>query len=130
MTDRPGLEFSFSGLKTRAMLALEGVTDRQGQADVAHAFEEAIVDTLTIKCERALEQSGLQNIVVAGGVGANLRLRESLANMAQKRGGGAFFPRHEFCTDNAAMIAYAGWLRLRAGQGRGGRVCRARALAT
>lgn len=117
MTDRPGLEFSFSGLKTRAMLALEGVTDRQGQADVAHAFEEAIVDTLTIKCERALEQSGLQNIVVAGGVGANLRLRESLANMAQKRGGGAFFPRHEFCTDNAAMIAYAGWLRLRAGQG-------------
>lgn len=117
MTDRPGLEFSFSGLKTRAMLALSEVSDRQGRADVAHAFEEAIVDTLTIKCERALNQTGLRNVVVAGGVGANLRLRESLATMARRRGGEAFFPRHEFCTDNAAMIAYAGWLRLKAGQG-------------
>ncbi|MEW6766307.1 MAG: tRNA (adenosine(37)-N6)-threonylcarbamoyltransferase complex transferase subunit TsaD [Pseudomonadota bacterium] len=117
MTDRPGLEFSFSGLKTRAMLALDGVDDAQGRADVAHAFEEAIVETLVIKCERALEQSGLRNIVVAGGVGANLRLRADLTAMAARRGGQAFFPRQELCTDNAAMIAYAGWQRLRAGQG-------------
>lgn len=117
MTDRPGLEFSFSGLKTRALLTLEGVTDAQGRSDVARAFEEAIVDTLAIKCERALEQTGMSRLVVAGGVGANLRLRERLAKMLEARGGEAFFPRQEFCTDNAAMIAYAGWLRLQAGQG-------------
>jgi len=117
MTDRPGLEFSFSGLKTRAMLALGGVEDRQGRADVARAFEEAIVDTLVIKCRRALEQTGMTTLVVAGGVGANLRLRGALSAMARGRGGEACFPRQAFCTDNAAMIAYAGWLRLRAGQG-------------
>jgi N6-L-threonylcarbamoyladenine synthase len=117
MTDRPGLEFSFSGLKTRALLALEGVEDEQGRADIAHAFEEAIVETLAIKCERALEQTGMHQLVVAGGVGANRRLRAALTAMLQARGGEAFFPRQEFCTDNAAMIAYAGWLRLAAGQG-------------
>ncbi|MEW6445275.1 MAG: tRNA (adenosine(37)-N6)-threonylcarbamoyltransferase complex transferase subunit TsaD [Pseudomonadota bacterium] len=118
MTDRPGLEFSFSGLKTRAMQALNEVKgDPQGVADVAHAFEEAIVETLVIKCERALEQTGMRHIVVAGGVGANQRLREALARMAAGRGGEAWFPGQAFCTDNAAMIAYAGWLRLRAGQG-------------
>ncbi|MGK0673152.1 MAG: tRNA (adenosine(37)-N6)-threonylcarbamoyltransferase complex transferase subunit TsaD [Halothiobacillaceae bacterium] len=117
MTDRPGLEFSFSGLKTRALLALAGVEDEQGKADIAYAFEEAIVETLVIKCERALEQTGMRQLVVAGGVGANRRLRESLLGMLQARGGKVFFPRLEFCTDNAAMIAYAGWLRLQAGQG-------------
>lgn len=117
MTDRPGLEFSFSGLKTRAMLALDGVDDRQGRADVARAFEEAIVDTLVIKCQRALEQTGMKTLVVAGGVGANLRLRDELTVMARGRAGEACFPRQAFCTDNAAMIAYAGWLRLKAGQG-------------
>jgi N6-L-threonylcarbamoyladenine synthase len=121
MTDRPGLEFSFSGLKTKAMLALRqveaGDEPEQGRADVAHALEEAIVATLVIKCVRALEQVGMQNVVIAGGVGANLRLRAALGEALQRRGGQAFFPRQEFCTDNAAMIAYAGWLRLRAGQG-------------
>jgi len=118
MTDRPGLEFSFSGLKTHALLTLKEVGDEQGRADVARAFEEAIVDTLVVKCERALGQTGMRQLVVAGGVGANRRLRESLADMLKARGGEVFFPRQEFCTDNAAMIAYAGWLRLRAGQGR------------
>ncbi len=119
MTDRPGLEFSFSGLKTRAMLALRQVGDsEQGRADVARALQEAIVDTLVIKCTRALDQVGMRNVVVAGGVGANLHLRARLSQALEKRGGRAFFPRQAFCTDNAAMIAYVGWLRLMVGQGR------------
>lgn len=117
MTDRPGLDFSFSGLKTRAMLALQDVHDEAGRADVARAFEEAIVETLVIKCRRALHQTGMDTLVVAGGVGANRRLRAALAHMIQEHGGQVFFPRHEFCTDNAAMIAFAGWMRLRAGEG-------------
>ncbi|MEW5838224.1 MAG: tRNA (adenosine(37)-N6)-threonylcarbamoyltransferase complex transferase subunit TsaD [Pseudomonadota bacterium] len=119
MTDRPGLEFSFSGLKTRAMLALRERGDTaQGRADVARALQEAIVDTLVIKCLRALDQVGMNRLVVAGGVGANLHLRARLQAAMQERGGQAHFPRQAFCTDNAAMIAYAGCLRLQAGQGR------------
>ena len=88
----------------------------ENQADVARAFEEAVVDTLAIKCQRALQATGLNRLVVAGGVGANRRLRERLRALAAERGGRVYYPRLEFCTDNGAMIAYAGWRRLAAGQ--------------
>lgn len=112
MTDRPGLDFSFSGLKTAVATAIPAGADDQDRADLARGFEEAVTETLAIKCERALEQTGHCALVVAGGVGANQRLRARLAALAGKRGVGLFFPRPEFCTDNAAMIAYAGWARL------------------
>ncbi len=117
MTDRPGLDFSFSGLKTQVLLAWQG-SDRteQTRADIARAFEDAVVDTLAIKCERALDAAGCDTLVVAGGVGANRRLRERLQQMAERRGGRACFPRPALCTDNGAMIAFAGALRLQAGQ--------------
>jgi N6-L-threonylcarbamoyladenine synthase len=117
MTNRPGLDFSFSGLKTQVMLAWrDGDQSDQTRADIARAFEEAVVDTLAIKCERALEAAGCETLVVAGGVGANLRLRAKLGEMAARRGGRVSFPRPAFCTDNGAMIAFAGALRLQAGQ--------------
>jgi N6-L-threonylcarbamoyladenine synthase len=112
MTDRPGLDFSFSGLKTAVLNALPANADEQTHADIARGFEDAVTETLAIKCDRALEQTGYRALVVAGGVGANKRLRARLATLAEKRGVGLFFPRPEFCTDNAAMIAYAGWARL------------------
>ncbi len=117
MTDRPGLDFSFSGLKTQVLLAWQA-SDQSAQtrADIARGFEDAVVDTLAIKCDRALQQAGAGVLVVAGGVGANLRLRARLQALAEKRGGRVCFPRPEFCTDNGAMIAYAGALRLQAGQ--------------
>ncbi|GGK15474.1 tRNA (adenosine(37)-N6)-threonylcarbamoyltransferase complex transferase subunit TsaD [Luteimonas terricola] len=117
MTRRPGLDFSFSGLKTQVMLAWRD-SDRSDatRADIARAFEDAVVDTLAIKCERALDEAGCDTLVVAGGVGANTRLRARLHDMAGKRGGRACFPRPELCTDNGAMIAFAGALRLEAGQ--------------
>ena len=117
MTDRPGLDFSFSGLKTQALLAWQG-SDRSDQtkADIARAFEEAIVDTLSIKCRRALAATGAHSLVVAGGVGANKELRRQLAEAGVKEGFRTYFPRPEFCTDNGAMIALAGALRLQAGQ--------------
>ncbi|KFN49065.1 tRNA (adenosine(37)-N6)-threonylcarbamoyltransferase complex transferase subunit TsaD [Arenimonas composti] len=117
MTDRPGLDFSFSGLKTQVLLAWQQ-SDRseQTRADIARGFEDAVVETLAIKCRRALEQTGIHTLVVAGGVGANLRLRAMLQAMAEKRGGRVRFPRPAFCTDNGAMIAFAGALRLMAGQ--------------
>jgi len=117
MVDRPGLDFSFSGLKTFALntLAAEG-DDDQTRADIARAFQDAVVDTLAIKCRRALEQTGLERLVVAGGVGANRALRGRLLTLMAERGGRLYHPRPEFCTDNGAMIAYAGSLRLAAGQ--------------
>ena len=117
MTDRPGLDFSFSGLKTQVLLAWRDSdqTD-QTRADIARGFEDAVVDTLAIKCERALDAAGCETLIVAGGVGANKRLREKLHAMAAKRGGRVCFPRMELCTDNGAMIAFAGALRLEAGQ--------------
>jgi len=120
MTDRPGLDFSFSGLKTFALNTWQGCgkTGQDG-ADIARAFEEAVVDTLAIKCRRALDQTGLQTLVIAGGVGANMRLRERLGALMQRQGGRVCYPRPEFCTDNGAMIAYAGYCRLRAGQSEG-----------
>ena len=116
MVDRPGLDFSFSGLKTQVLLAWQA-SDKTAQtrADIARAFEEAIVDTLAIKCRRALEASGARRLVIAGGVGANKRLREQLADAAAKDGFRVYFPRMAFCTDNGAMIALAGALRLQAG---------------
>jgi N6-L-threonylcarbamoyladenine synthase len=119
MTDRPGLDFSFSGLKTFAMN-----TWRAGQAeaapqeiaqlkaDIARAFQDAVVDTLRIKCERAVKATGVLRLVVSGGVGANAALRERLALSLENVGGKAYYPRLELCTDNGAMIAYAGAQRL------------------
>lgn len=117
MTDRPGLNFSFSGLKTFALTTWrDAPQDDQTRADIARAFEEAVVDTLAIKCKRALDQTGLTRLVVAGGVGANRSLRERLQAVLAQRGGQVFYPRPAFCTDNGAMIAYAGFCRLQAGQ--------------
>ncbi|MBX3713604.1 MAG: tRNA (adenosine(37)-N6)-threonylcarbamoyltransferase complex transferase subunit TsaD [Lysobacter sp.] len=117
MTDRPGLDFSFSGLKTRVLLAWRDSDQSDTtRADIARGFEDSVVDTLTIKCERALDAAGSKVLVVAGGVGANKRLREKLQAMAAKRGGRVCFPRPELCTDNGAMIAFAGALRLQAGE--------------
>jgi N6-L-threonylcarbamoyladenine synthase len=116
MTDRPGLDFSFSGLKTQVMLAWRDSDQSDAtRADIARAFEDAVVDTLAIKCARALDAAGCDTLVVAGGVGANLRLRAKLAESAAARGGRVCFPRMAFCTDNGAMIAFAGALRLQAG---------------
>ncbi|HET7777915.1 MAG TPA: tRNA (adenosine(37)-N6)-threonylcarbamoyltransferase complex transferase subunit TsaD [Rudaea sp.] len=116
MTDRPGLDFSFSGLKTQVLLAYQKhAGDPAAKADVARAFEDAIVDTLIIKCRRALEQTGSRRLVIAGGVGANRTLRKRLAEAAEHDGFKVYFPRLEFCTDNGAMIALAGALRLQAG---------------
>lgn len=121
MTDRPGLNFSFSGLKTHTLTAIrrleaDGELDDAARADVARAFEEAVVDTLVIKCRRALDQTGLKRLVVAGGVSANARLRERLGLEAAKRSAEVFYPRGRFCTDNGAMIAYVGAQRLLAGE--------------
>ena len=122
MTDRPGLDFSFSGLKTFAANTLhqvmkeEGELTDQSKADIAYAFQEAVVDTLAIKCKRALKQTGLKRLVIAGGVSANKQLRQTLAELMQQLGGEVFYPQPQFCTDNGAMIAYAGFLRLKQGQ--------------
>lgn len=121
MTDRPGLDFSFSGLKTKVRttileLAVDGVLAEQDKADIAACFQAAVVDTLVLKCKRALKQTKVNRIVIAGGVGANLRLRTELREAVEKLGGQAYYPRAEFCTDNGAMIAYAGLQRLQAGQ--------------
>jgi N6-L-threonylcarbamoyladenine synthase len=113
MLDRPGLDFSFSGLKTAALVALRGrdLTDVV-RADVARGFEDAVVETLAEKCRRALKASGHRRLVVAGGVGANRRLRTRLAAVVEELGAELYFPRIEFCTDNGAMIALAGCMRM------------------
>jgi N6-L-threonylcarbamoyladenine synthase len=118
-----GLDMSFSGLKTAARLAIDGCRDSAGglqdrlRADISAAFQAAVVETLTGKCEAALEATGLTRLVIAGGVGANRSLRESLAAMARRRGAAVYYPHPRLCTDNGAMIAYAGWRRA-AGGGR------------
>ncbi|MFZ2314741.1 MAG: tRNA (adenosine(37)-N6)-threonylcarbamoyltransferase complex transferase subunit TsaD [Gammaproteobacteria bacterium] len=117
MTDRPGLDFSFSGLKTFALQTSQQLDlDVQTKADIARAFEDAVVETLTIKCRRALKETGYKQLVIAGGVGANAALRRSLHAMCDQLNAKLFFPRHEFCTDNGAMIAYVGCQRLMAGE--------------
>ena len=122
MTNRPGLDFSFSGLKTFTANSIArergeddslSATDR---ADIAAAFQEAVVDTLLIKCRRALQQTGLQRLLIAGGVSANQRLREVMKSLAASQHASVYYARPEFCTDNGAMIAYAGCQRLQAGQ--------------
>lgn len=114
MTDRPGLDFSFSGLKTHAINCFNKTEkDAQSKADIARAFEDAVVDTLYIKCRRALKQSHLERLIIAGGVGANQRLRQTLSKQLDAD---VYYPRPMFCTDNAAMIAYAGYQRLKAGE--------------
>jgi N6-L-threonylcarbamoyladenine synthase len=121
MTDRPGLTFSFSGLKTSALNTWQqcqsaGDDGEQTRCDIALAFQEAVVETLTIKCKRALKQTGMNRLVIAGGVSANKALRQSLEQMLGGIGGNVFYARPEFCTDNGAMIAFAGCQRLQAGQ--------------
>jgi len=121
MTDRPGLDFSFSGLKTSTLTAWQqcrsaGDDGEQTRCDIAFAFQQAVVDTLTIKCRRALKQTGLNSLVIAGGVSANQALRQSLESMLGELNGRVFYARPRFCTDNGAMIAYAGCQRLLAGQ--------------
>ena len=117
MTNRPGLDFSFSGLKTFALNTLQSLEpSEQDKADIAYAFEEAAVKTLSIKCQRALQETGHQQLVVAGGVSANTRLRESLLLMAKSIGVEVFYPRQAFCTDNGAMVALTGAIRFQKGE--------------
>ncbi|MEX2366710.1 MAG: tRNA (adenosine(37)-N6)-threonylcarbamoyltransferase complex transferase subunit TsaD, partial [Pseudohongiellaceae bacterium] len=121
MTNRPGLDFSFSGLKTFTLNTIadhehDGMIDGQTRADIAHAFQDAVVDTTVIKCRRALKQTKLDTLIVAGGVSANQVLRKTLSAMAAKEGWQVYYPRLEYCTDNGAMIAFAGCQRLLAGQ--------------
>jgi len=121
MCDRPGLMFSFSGLKTSALNTWQqsvsaGDDSEQARCDIALAFQQAVVETLTIKCKRALKQAGMKRLVIAGGVSANKALRTSLEKMLGDMKGYVFYARPEFCTDNGAMIAYAGCQRLQAGQ--------------
>ncbi len=124
MVDRPGLDMSFSGLKTASLYAVQdlqkqspdGQLSEQDKADICLAFEQAAVDTLAIKCRRAIEQSGHQVLVMAGGVSANRRLRAKLEEASAKLGAKVSYPRPQYCTDNGAMIAFAGALRLQAGQ--------------
>ncbi|MEJ2533218.1 MAG: tRNA (adenosine(37)-N6)-threonylcarbamoyltransferase complex transferase subunit TsaD [Halioglobus sp.] len=121
MVNRPGLDFSFSGLKTHTLTTIEacrseGRLSEQDVCDIARAFEEAVVDTLVIKCRRALRQENLKTLVIAGGVSANRNLRARLEKALAKERARVFYPAPVFCTDNGAMIAYAGAQRLQAGQ--------------
>jgi N6-L-threonylcarbamoyladenine synthase len=121
MCDRPGLDFSFSGLKTFALNTWQqcvraGDDGQQAQCDIALAFQQAVVETLTIKCKRALKAAGMKRLVIAGGVSANKALRTSLEKMLGDMKGDVFYARPQFCTDNGAMIAFAGCQRLQAGQ--------------
>ena len=112
------VNFSFSGLKTQVLQTVQklGEVTEQDKADVSRAFEDAAIDTLLIKCAHMLERENVNQLVVAGGVGANKKLREQLGLLLAARGGQVYFPRHELCTDNGAMIAYAGCQRLLAGE--------------
>jgi N6-L-threonylcarbamoyladenine synthase len=122
MINRPGLDFSFSGLKTFALNTLQATSQaktsgtekiaEQTRADIARAFEDAIVDTIAIKCKRALNQTGLRRLVLAGGVSSNQALRQKLHHMTKKEGAELYYPPPKFCTDNGAMIAYTGYCRL------------------
>jgi len=118
---KPGLDFSFSGLKTYTLTTLQSLggiekVSEQDKCDIARAFEDAVVDTLIIKCRRALEQTGLDTLVMAGGVSANKRLRGALGPALAPVGAQVYYPEPKYCTDNGAMIAYAGACRLASGQ--------------
>jgi N6-L-threonylcarbamoyladenine synthase len=117
MTDRPGLDFSFSGLKTHALITWKkSAQDNIARKHIAKAFQQAVVETLFIKCKRALQQGSCNRLVVAGGVGANTALRISLRELMHKLEGEVYFPALEYCTDNGAMVAYAGCQRLLRGE--------------
>lgn len=117
MVDRPGLDFSFSGLKTFALnTVVANGLDEQTKADIARAFQDAVVETLVVKCKRALKETRLKRLVIAGGVSANMALRQALQTMCEQQAATLYFPRQEFCTDNGAMIAYVGCKRLLAGE--------------
>jgi N6-L-threonylcarbamoyladenine synthase len=121
MTNRPGLDFSFSGLKTFVLNTVHdhggpGGLDEQTRADIACAFQEAVVSTLVIKCRRALRQTGMPGLLIAGGVSANTRLRQELEKMVKAERAALYCPELRFCSDNGAMIAFAGCQRLLAGQ--------------
>lgn len=116
MIDRPGLNFSFAGLKTAVLNAVHASSNLEAdKANIARCFEDAVAETLVVKCERALKQSNMSTLVVAGGVSANTTLRNALTEMVKRHKGQIFFARREFCTDNGAMIALAGMLRFKAG---------------
>lgn len=117
MTDRPGLDFSFSGLKTHALTTWNNsAKDDKSRSEIAKAFQQAVVDTLIIKSKRAVEQSACKRLVVAGGVGANNALRLALQEWIKSINGQVYFPALEYCTDNGAMVAYAGCLRMERGE--------------
>lgn len=119
MVNRPGLDFSFSGLKTFTLNTRQAFADdltEQDCADICACFQKAVVETLSIKCKRALQQTGCKRLIIAGGVSANMALRETLETMVKKQGAELFYARPSLCTDNGAMIAYAGLQRLKAGQ--------------
>lgn len=117
MTDRPGLDFSFSGLKTHALTAWNNSPkDDSARIAIAKAFQDAVIETLVIKCQRALKQMNGKRLVVAGGVGANRALRAALGNLMSELQGQVYFPRPQYCTDNGAMVAYAGCLHLLQGE--------------
>ena len=119
MLDKPNLDFSFSGLKTAVLNRAQQAGTEPGEsfvADLCASFQEAVVDTLWRKSARALKQTGLTRLVIAGGVGANAHLRERFAAGAEAEGVELYFPRPAFCTDNGAMVAYCGAQRLNAGE--------------
>ena len=117
MLNRPGLDFSFSGLKTHAVTTLgTSEQDELARMAIAYAFQQAVIETLSTKCRRALEQTQITHLVVAGGVGANQSLRKTLTEMITNYAGKIYFPRPEYCTDNGAMVAFAGFLRFQAGK--------------
>lgn len=117
MTNRPGLDFSFSGLKTHLLRAYEGSDkSEQTKADISASFETAVSQTLVIKCRRAVEQTNINRLVVSGGVAANETIRGALKTLMDKQNGEIHFPPHRLCTDNGAMVAYLGCLYLLKGQ--------------
>ena len=126
MLNHQGYNFSFSGLKTAVSLAIkdfDGELDEQTKADLALAFEDAVVDILKAKCTRALRDTGLNQLVIAGGVSANKHLRSAMKSMMEQLHGKVFYPRTEFCTDNGAMIAYAGMQRFKKGVSASREIC-------